>query len=338
LAAFVRQSDAAAAIAREALDLAVRFDLPELRASALLTMANISFTSSEFDEATRLEEEALAVAPPGSPQIIRALANRSLTPLVEADGSETRAWVARAYAAAIRAGDAPQVAWLHAAMIAEEYYKVGRWDEGLARIEEWLADAARLGGTYMAPALHLYRATILASRGDAEGAAADLEEGVAPIDSNADIQFQGAVVVGAAPICVLLGDTARAAALVERLAASHRAFARFAPPFTADFAASVLRCGRSGMFLERFADAKPHARLAAARLLWSARAAEAAEIYARAAPEEEAVARLVAAEQLAAGRRSAEAAVQLERGLAFFRAVGATHVVREGEQVLAAAS
>ena len=72
--------------------------------------------------------------------------------------------------------------------------------------------------------------------------------------------------------------------------------------------------------------------------MWAGRPAEAAEIYASGSPQEEAAARLLAAEQLAAEGRTTEAAAQLERGLAFFRAVGAHKIVREAEALLAAAS
>ena len=65
---------------------------------------------------------------------------------------------------------------------------------------------------------------------------------------------------------------------------------------------------------------------------------EAADIYAGASPQEEATARLLAAEQLRAAGRTAESAVQLERGLAFFRAVGARRIVEQAEELLAAAS
>jgi hypothetical protein len=65
---------------------------------------------------------------------------------------------------------------------------------------------------------------------------------------------------------------------------------------------------------------------------------EAADAWALVSPHDEAVARLEAARQLAAAGRVREADVQLERGLAFFRAVGATKMVRDAEGLLSAAS
>jgi len=51
-----------------------------------------------------------------------------------------------------------------------------------------------------------------------------------------------------------------------------------------------------------------------------------------------ALAGLRAAEALVAGRRRAEANDQLTRALAFWRSVGATRYVREGEELLAASA
>jgi hypothetical protein len=50
----------------------------------------------------------------------------------------------------------------------------------------------------------------------------------------------------------------------------------------------------------------------------------------------EAYTRLRAAEQLVAEGRSGEADVQLQKALGFYRSVGATRFVREGEALLAA--
>jgi hypothetical protein len=79
-------------------------------------------------------------------------------------------------------------------------------------------------------------------------------------------------------------------------------------------------------------------RVRAACPLLEGRVIEAADAWALVSPHDEAVARLEAARQLAAEGRTREADIQLERGLAFFRAVGATKVVRDAEGLLSAAS
>ena len=64
--------------------------------------------------------------------------------------------------------------------------------------------------------------------------------------------------------------------------------------------------------------------------------ARAAELYAQIGSQlDEADARLRAAERLAAAGRRGEADAQLEQALAFYRSVGATRYVGEGEALLA---
>lgn len=64
-----------------------------------------------------------------------------------------------------------------------------------------------------------------------------------------------------------------------------------------------------------------------------------AEIYAEIGDKpEEAYARVRLAEALVAEERRAEADAELERALAFWRSVGATAYIREGEALLAASA
>jgi class 3 adenylate cyclase len=328
-------------IAHEALALAERFDLPELRASILNTLATSAFFSGRYEQAETLNDEAIAVAPAGSRQSLRALVNRSLPALASGDGAETRARLERALDAATRAGDLTQVIWIQTAVAYELFYKLGRWDEGLQRVAEVISASERIGGSYMEPALRANRAFIAASRGDEPTARSEIEKTLATLDSNSDFQFQAVGLNNAVSAFALLGDFPRASQLLEQLLALDAGVslrAHFAPTYQADFTAAVARCGYGDRYLEAFATSNPHRRLEASRLMWTGRAAEAAEIYALASPQEEAAARLLAAEQLAEQGRTAEAASQLERGLAFFRAVGAHKIVRDAESLLAAAS
>jgi class 3 adenylate cyclase/tetratricopeptide (TPR) repeat protein len=338
LATYVSSSEGAA-VARAALELAERLELAELQAALLSTLANAHYTRGEYERAAREYEQAIEIAPQGSPEVNRAISNRTLIALSEGDGAATLAWVDRAAESARRSGDRPALAWIEVALIYERYYKLGRWDEGLQRIEAAFAEAARSGGSYHAPTLRLERALILGARGDEAGARADLESALERLQDFPDTQYRAALLSDAATVCVLVGDRPRARELLGRLLGVIEGVDRgYAPPFAADVAATVARCGLGDVWLARLEASVETRRLAAGRLVWQGRAAEAAELYAVAAPQEEASARILAAEQLAAAGRTAEAAAQLERGLAFYRAVGASRVVREAESLLAAAS
>jgi hypothetical protein len=77
----------------------------------------------------------------------------------------------------------------------------------------------------------------------------------------------------------------------------------------------------------------------AAHLVYVGQTVDAAELYAWIGhPEEEAVTRLLAAEQLAEAGRRVEADAQLRRALAFYRAVGASAIVAQAKALFAAAS
>ena len=89
--------------------------------------------------------------------------------------------------------------------------------------------------------------------------------------------------------------------------------------------------------VERESFVSPWLRATAAVLAHDFRAA--AEIYAEmGSPAHEAFYRLRAAEQLVGEGRRAEADEQLGPALAFYRSVGATRYVREGEALLAASA
>jgi class 3 adenylate cyclase/tetratricopeptide (TPR) repeat protein len=325
--------------ASQALRLAEELGLDELRANILGTQGVVRFTVGELEAASALLELALEAAPPGSPEEGRAATNRSLVSYAEGDLDGGAAWLDRAAEACTRIGDRPGLIWLETGVIEVRYYLQGRWDEALVRIESLLATMQALGGHYLAPMVLLKRASVLAARDDSERAARDLETALSRVEDTSDLQFQMPILIDSVFVCLLLGDRERASNIAERAAVTARAGPRRgAPPFSADSAVALTRCGFGPHFLERFEESAPTPRIVAARLVFSGKSVEAAEHYARMSPEEEAVVRLLAGEQLAASGRAAEADVQSRRALAFYRAVGATRIVRDAEKRLAAAS
>jgi D-arabinose 1-dehydrogenase-like Zn-dependent alcohol dehydrogenase len=138
----------------------------------------------------------------------------------------------------------------------------------------------------------------------------------------------------------LLGKHDRAIELVDRLLEVLKTTTARAPGIHADSAAVFYRAGRAQEWLElsraKFAET---GRVWAATLLCSGNAADAAEIYSHTStPNEEAVARLLGAEQLIAAGRRPEADVQLQKAHAFYSLAGAPRIVAQAEALLAAAS
>jgi tetratricopeptide (TPR) repeat protein len=319
--------------AAAALDLATRLGLADQRASVLNTLSTMKFIEGELAESDRLLEEVFEIAAPGSYQLFRAFANYSIT--ASADGNRD-AWLPRwerAYEMATRAGDRTSIMWLESSRIADAL-DTGRWDEALRRSDAFLAQ----GPHYLDHSVLLCKAMVLAARGYGEGALAARDRALAASAATEEHQVVIPSRLMSAWVSLLVGDGDRARELVieaEKYAAN---LAYRAPGVSGEVAVAIAETGRSDAWLQIHASAAHTRRMTALRLLLSGEVTEAADAWARVAPHGEAVARLHAARVLVANGRRAEADVQLQRGLAFFRAVGATKVVRDAESLSAAAA
>ena len=108
--------------------------------------------------------------------------------------------------------------------------------------------------------------------------------------------------------------------------------------FTADLVVALLALDRAGEFLHVVGRAPANSRWFDAAAAFASREFErAAAVYAEiGSVPDEAYARLRAAERLLEQGRRSEADEQLERALAFYRSVGATAYIEEGEALVAA--
>ena len=146
----------------------------------------------------------------------------------------------------------------------------------------------------------------------------------------------------AAAIFLSIGDEARADQTLDEAIAGMRelhrlGFAVVELPLQAWVAVTLGRESELIDVLEREPFKSPWLRAALAVASGDFRAA--ADIFGEMGiPSDEAFFRLCAAEQLVAEGRRAEADEQLRPALAFYRRVGATRYVREGEALLAASA
>ena len=229
--------------------------------------------------------------------------------------------------------------WVQVGEIQEELFGRGEWDEALERASIYLDATAEIGGHYMDPGVQLLRSYIHAARGDDVAAEPGLESALRAIDLQGGTQAVAPNLNLAAQVNVLLGKHDRAGELIDRLLGVIRNASERAPAIRADGAAAFYRTGRAEAWLQLAARYAQTGRVWPAMLICSGHAADAAEIYSQiGSPSEEAVARLVGAEQLIAAGRRAEADVQLHQALAFYRRVGARRIVAQAESLLAAAS
>jgi class 3 adenylate cyclase/tetratricopeptide (TPR) repeat protein len=305
----------------------------ELRATLLTTQGVVAMWAGDLDEARRLTDGAIAVAPIGSSSRFRALANRAMFEWAEGDLEAQEPLQAAAVEEAERAGDKPNLRWLEFVDILNACL-FGRWDEALRRADEQIA----LGPHYRLDGFLNLRAYMLAARDQLDPARACRDEALELTEKIPDGQSAIPGLLEAGWASLVIGDDDLARRLAERVYPLALGLGHRVPGVDAKNTVLVIRSGAADKWHaihER--DAKTR-RVRAALLLLEGHVVEAADLWALVSPHDEAVARVEAARQLAAAGRTREADIQLERGLAFFRAVGATKMVRDAQSLLSAAS
>ena len=232
-----------------------------------------------------------------------------------------------------RAGDRPNLRWLAWTTITDSVL-FGRWDEALRLVDEQIA----LGPHYLLDTILYLKAYMLAARGQLAPARACRDEAMPLTEKIPDAQSRIPGLFEAAWASFVIGEEELAYKLVHEVHPVAMAVRHRAPGVDAKNTVLVIRAGNVEGWLARHTHDAKTRRVCAALLLLEGRVVEAADAWALVSPQDEAVARLEAARQLAAGGLPREADLQLERGLAFFRAVGATKIVRDAEGLLSAAS
>jgi class 3 adenylate cyclase/tetratricopeptide (TPR) repeat protein len=331
------RAEEAIPLGREALAMADELGLDEIRAHAL---TNIGMSRTVLGDLGGLEdlEQSIAVALPlNSPESVRAMGNLAseLDNLGELDRSF--ALIAEARGLAERFGLRDWDRWLASELAWEPYY-AGNWDEAGRLLDEFIADFESVRFWMESPCRWL-RGRMRLSRGDVEGAREDAERGLELARAAKDPQLLWAALVFGAR-AVHTTDPRRADDLVAEFFVDWEAqgWPRSGESdWGPDLAVVLPLVNREGRFLEgttKMTMLSPWLDAAIAFVSGDPRGA--ADVYAAiGARPEEAYARLRAADNLVQEGRRAEADAQLEAALAFWRSVGATAYVREGEALLA---
>jgi class 3 adenylate cyclase/tetratricopeptide (TPR) repeat protein len=317
----------------EALELAPEHGSTELRASLLTTQGVVAMSDGDLDEARRLTDAAIEIAPIGSESRFRALSNRGTFEWAEGDMAAWELQQAAAVEDAERTGDQPSLRWLEWFTTAQAV-SFGRWDEVLRRAEEQIV----LGPHYTLDGILYFKAYMLAARDQLSPARACRDEAMALTAKIPDAQSAIPGLFDAAWVSFVIGEEELARRLVAQVYPVALGIRHRVPAVDAKNTVLCIRAGRARDWLELHKRDANTRRIRAALLLLEGRVVEAADAWALVSPHDEAVARLEAARQLAEAGRASEADGQLERGLAFFRAVGATKIVRDAEGLLSAAS
>jgi tetratricopeptide (TPR) repeat protein len=327
-------------LGREALALAEELGLEDLRSHALNTIGVARADMGDrggFDDL----EASIEIATRGNfvSDLLRGHNNRQALYFLYGELTKGRAAEEVTLELARHFGQQAFIRFIEAGPSVGNRYLLGEWDDALERVEAILAEAEAGTRFYQIGAVYCFRGLIRLARGDEGGAESDAELAIKHARETGDPQALHPDLAMAALVLQSAGNDKRADETLSEALDGLRGLHRFG--FAANDLPSlawvaVVRGRESELMelIEREAFVSPWLRAAAAVLAHDFRTA--AEIYAEmGSPVHDSFFRLRAAEQLVAEGRRAEADEQLRPALAFYRSVGATRYVREGEALLA---
>jgi tetratricopeptide (TPR) repeat protein len=319
----------------EALAMAEDLGLEELRAHALNTIGSARLKMDDHAGIDPLEESLRLALEHGSPfEIGRVQNNLAVGYLAVGRVEEAVATIAARLEMAERFG--LLTGW-DRSMLARFLWTCGRWEEAEGHFDDLLE--ANEAPILQEPDLRALAAEFRLARDDIAGAASECERGLELLRGlQEDVEAQETLRV----LLVMQANIALAEG--RRTVADELADAALAAIPTHVFGGAVelallLRdLGRGGDALVELAMSRPadpwwQVTAAIARGQLEQAADRLAEMGAASA---EAEVRLRAARELVSQGRRAEADVQLQKALAFYRSVGATRYIREAEALLAA--
>jgi hypothetical protein len=238
-------------------------------------------TDGDLDEARRLTDAAIAVAPIGTSARFRALSNRAIFEYVEGDTEGWQPLVAAAVEEAERAGDRPNLRWLEWMSI---HYALlyGRWDEAVRRVDEQVA----LGPHYTLDSLLHVKAYLLAARDQLGAARACRDEGLVLTEKIPDEQSAIPGFLEAAWASLVIGEEELAARLVDRVLPLVQGMRHRAPGIDAANTVVAIRSGRGQDYFEVHRHHADTRRVRAALLLLEGRVIEGADAWALVSPHD----------------------------------------------------
>jgi tetratricopeptide (TPR) repeat protein len=329
--------DEAITMGQEALSLAQRYGLDEVRASALdnIGSARTNYGYDEEGIEDLRQSIEIATAAHAVDESLRGYNNLGAVLMALGRLGEAMEVWRPGLELAERHRGLPSGEWLRQQHLSMAYAN-GRWDDLLRWRDEFLQDGT-LG--YNVGYIHETWGRVRLARGDVAGALRDAAEGLAAGRRAKDPQRMQPSLASAAFTMLAAGGLAECSELVDELLALDPL--RVAVPHVLgpalDLAWIMTALGRAGEFVEAAAGGSPHSRWLEAGLAFArGRVEEAAEICARMGVVPcEAYARLLAGERLLADGKPEAAALQLHQALAFHRTVGASAYIRRAEALLA---
>jgi tetratricopeptide (TPR) repeat protein len=318
--------DRARAIGREALALAESLELDRFRASVLISMGTAGGTVQEIEQGLEIAKQVNDIQ-----QTTRGYNNLAEALLEAGDIAAVKPLYEAARSNVERFGHRLGVRWLDAQEGVFRFY-IGDWDAATPLLDRFLAEVESGSPHYMESVARSARAQLRYARGDTAGALDDGERSVASGRAAKDPQALN-VLIPHARLLIAEGRSEEALRLTDESLQTG-----FLPYYVAyDAAWIMLDLGAESVNVHLLQTNEPW-RSVVNRVLQGELVDVADRLGTIGLRPDEAYARLRAARELVAAGRRAEADEQLRRALAFYRMVGATRYVREGEVLLAASA
>jgi tetratricopeptide (TPR) repeat protein len=327
-------------IGREALAMTEQLGLAELRAHALDNVGVARMHSGDPGGIEDLERSVSVAAQASAPgELCRSMFN--LASVLWEQGQLRRSIGLLEEQTELSARIGHIWRWRFSrGTIPEFQYQLGQWDNALAGANEFLAEVEGGSPHVVASVSYDVRAQIRLGRDDVHGALADAERGLELARVAGDVQNVYQVTAWSANVFREGGDSQRATTLAGELLAELRARGGVGVYNQSlhVLAWTLSALGRGRELIEALPEANvPWVQ--AAKAFASGNLEQAADICAAmGAVTEEARDRLWMAEALVKQNRRAAADTQLQRALAFYRSVGATRYIREGEALVTASA
>ena len=326
-------------VARETLAMVDELDgSNEIRAQAL-NVIGTSRTKLGEREGLKDLERAIEITQPGSYERSRAFINLSSTVSELGELPWSFELHEEGFREAERFGTLRAMRWLEAELVVDDLY-TGRWDESLARANEFIDVVASGQPHYMEAAVRDTRALIRLARGDLAGALADSEYVIALSGEAKDPQVVHPALAFHSRTLLEAGRVADAGRFAdELLALLGLGKTGFISYWGISFAVVLAALGRADE-LEPAVAGRTETRWQTAALAYAAGEFEASAdlLDEMGAVVDAAYARMRAAEAYAGEGRRPEADAQLQQALAVFRSIGATAWVNEAEALFAASA
>jgi DNA-binding SARP family transcriptional activator/class 3 adenylate cyclase/tetratricopeptide (TPR) repeat protein len=335
------QSQEAIRVGRQALVIADKLGLEELRGRALNYLGCARIDNGDPGGIADLEQAVAIAVQVNSPH--SAMAYSNLAAAVEAFGDLARGFEleAKGREVAERFGLVNELRRFRNWRLFEDF-SGGRWDAALRGIDAVIAESE--AGLVHVDDIYCWlgRGQIRLARGDLAGALQDAAAAVQFAKQTKEPQFLQPALAFHARALLASGRREQAGAQADELLAmlAHQRVVVAELEWSGELAIALKALGR-GVELVDFAAhvTTPTPWLEAATAVAMGEFEQAADRYARIGSQPyEALARLHAAQQLLAEGRPTEASAQLERALAFYRKARATAYLREAEALLAASA